>query len=348
MRNRFLLLTATIALLFIAHSALAQSTPKKAAVVNGETVTEQEVQVLAAGDLESLDQKRAQFELTFERDRQAALQNALDRLIEQRVLDAEAKKRGIAVDALVKAEVDDKVPTPSDAAVDKFLQENKARINGSLAQLQNDIRNYLRQQDRGRVMSAFLARLKKEYKVTTYLEPARTVVATDGHPSHGAANAPVTIVEFSDFECPYCGGLFPTLKEVEKNYKDQVRIIYRQFPLTQIHAHAQKAAEASLCANEQNQFWAMHDAMFGDQAGLSVDGLKQKAEKLSLDTAKFNTCLDSSKYAAAIRSDIAEGVKVGVSGTPAFFVNGRFFSGNQPYEEIQKVIDDELQRIAAK
>jgi protein-disulfide isomerase len=164
----------------------------------------------------------------------------------------------------------------------------------------------------------------------------------------GAANAPVTIVEFSDFECPYCGGLFPTLKEVEKNYKDQVRIVYRQFPLTQIHPNAQKAAEASLCANEQDKFWQMHDAMFGDQAALGVDALKQKAAKLSLDTEKFNACLDGSKFAPAIRADIAEGSRLGVSGTPAFFVNGRFYSGNQPYEEIKKVIEDELQRIAAK
>jgi protein-disulfide isomerase len=182
----------------------------------------------------------------------------------------------------------------------------------------------------------------------SYTEPARTAVATDGRPSTGAADAPVTIVEFSDFQCPYCATMVSTLKEIEKNYKDQVRIVYLQFPLTQIHPNAQKAAEASLCANEQNQFWQMHDALFADQAKLGVDELRRKAEKLSLDMAAFNACLDGNKYASAVRADIAEGRKAGVKGTPAFFVNGRFYSGSQPYDEIQRAVEDELQRAAAK
>jgi protein-disulfide isomerase len=182
----------------------------------------------------------------------------------------------------------------------------------------------------------------------SYMEPARIDVATEGRPSRGAADAPVTIVAFSDFQCPYCATLFSTLKEIEKNYKDQVRIVYLQFPLSQIHPYAEKAAEASLCANEQNQYWQMHDAMFADQAKLGVDQLRQKAEKLSLDMAAFDACLDSSKYASAIRADIAEGVKAGVKGTPAFFVNGRFYSGSLPYDEIRKVVEEELHRADAK
>jgi len=335
-------------LLLFSQLGLAQSDPKKAAVVNGETISQADVEAVAAGDLDRLAQQRAQFEANFERDRNNALQSALERVIQQKLLAAEAKKRGIAMDALIRAEVDDQVSTPSDAAVDKFYQENKSRINGSLTQLQNDIRNYLREQDRNRLLEKLLTRLKKDYNVMTFLEPTRTKLATEGHPTKGPAAAPITIVEFSDFECPYCGGLFPTLKQVEKNYQDKIRIVYRQFPLTQIHPNAQKAAEASLCANEQNQFWAMHDAMFSEQNALGVEALKQKAAKLSLNTTTFNTCLDTGKYAAAIRADIAEGVKVGVSGTPALFINGRFLNGNQPYEEIQKLIDDELQRVAAK
>ncbi len=182
----------------------------------------------------------------------------------------------------------------------------------------------------------------------SYAEPARIAVETEGRPSRGAADAPVTIVEFSDFECPYCATLFSTLKAIEKNYKDQVRIVYLQFPLSQIHRDAEKAAEASLCANEQNQFWQMHDAMFADQARLGVDDLRRKAAKLSMDMEAFNACLDGNKYASAIREDIAEGVRAGVNGTPAFLVNGRFYSGSRPYDEIQKVIEEELQHAAAK
>ena len=198
------------------------------------------------------------------------------------------------------------------------------------------------------MFSAYIEGLKKDYKVTSYLEPVRTTVATAGYPSKGPANAAVTIVEFSDFECPYCGGFYPTLKEIEKNYKDKIRIVYRQFPLTSIHPHALKAAEASLCANDQGQFWQMHDAMFTDQAKLEVSDLKEKAAKLSLNTGTFNTCLDSSKYAASIKNEILEGAKVGVNGTPSMFINGRFLSGDQPYDDIAKMIDDELSRAAKK
>ena len=120
--------------------------------------------------------------------------------------------------------------------------------------------------------------------------------------------------------------------------------MYRQFPLNNLHPHAQKAAEASLCANEQNKFWQLHDAMFGDQQNLTVEDLKSKAASLSLNSTSFSTCLDSGKYAAAIRDSILEGSKVGVEGTPALFINGRYLSGNQPYDAIAKIIDDELVR----
>jgi protein-disulfide isomerase len=172
-------------------------------------------------------------------------------------------------------------------------------------------------------------------------------VTTQGSPVLGASQAPVTIVEFSDFECPYCGALYPTLKEVEKNYGDKIKVVYRQFPLASIHPNAQKAAEASLCANEQQKFWELHDAMFTDQRNLSVNALKQKAAALNLNTDQFNSCLDSGKYVDVIRRDVADGTKLGVSGTPAMFVNGRYLSGAQPYQEISKIIDDEIRRASA-
>jgi protein-disulfide isomerase len=175
-------------------------------------------------------------------------------------------------------------------------------------------------------------------------EPARTEVATAGHPSRGPATAPVTIVEFSDFECPFCGRLFPTLKAVENIYLDRVRVVYRQFPLRRIHPLAEKAAEASLCANEQGHFWEMHDSLFGDQEHLTVDALKARAAALKLNTTAFNACLDSGKQVAAIDKDIADGTKAGVTGTPAMFINGRMIVGAQPFATIQAVIEEELQR----
>jgi protein-disulfide isomerase len=138
--------------------------------------------------------------------------------------------------------------------------------------------------------------------------------------------------------------LFPTLNRIEDTYKDKIRIVYRQFPLNNIHPRAQKAAEASLCANEQNKFWQFHDAMFTDQKNLTVEDLKAKAAAISMNAATFATCLDSGKHATAVQSSLEEGNRLGVDGTPALFINGRFLGGNQPYDAIAKIIEDELLR----
>ena len=200
------------------------------------------------------------------------------------------------------------------------------------------------ERSRGQYRDMLITRLKKQYGFKSFLEPLRTKVETNGSPAKGPATAPITIVEFSDFECPYCGGLFPTLKQVEKNYEGKIRIVYRQFPLTNIHPHAQKAAEASLCAFDQQHFWEMHDSMFGNQQELSIADLKQRATDLKLDSTKFNECLDSGRQMATIQRDIQDGARAGVTGTPAVFINGRLLSGNQPYSEIKEIIEDELQR----
>ena len=204
-------------------------------------------------------------------------------------------------------------------------------------------REQLIEASRSRYRDALLRRLKREYGFKSFLEPLRTDVATAGHPSRGPADAVVTIVEFSDFECPFCGALFPALKALEKSYPDTVRLVYRQFPLTSIHPYAQKAGEASLCALEQGRFWEMHDSLFGFQEDLRVESLKQRAAELNLDVAAFNACLDSGSQAARIKKDMEEGAKAGVSGTPTLFVNGRVLLGNQP-AELRAMIEDEIQR----
>jgi protein-disulfide isomerase len=136
---------------------------------------------------------------------------------------------------------------------------------------------------------------------------------------------------------------YPVLKQIEDRYKEKVRLVYRQYPLP-THPHAQKAAEASLCANDQQRFWEMHDAMFMDQRNLESPDLKKKAADLKLNSEAFDTCLDSGKYAAAVRRDIQDGAKVGVTGTPAMFINGRFFSGAMAFDDLARVIDEELRR----
>ncbi len=174
-------------------------------------------------------------------------------------------------------------------------------------------------------------------------DPSKLSPFGQGDYVKGNKNAQVQIIEFSDFECPYCARHYDTMKQVAADYGDKVGIAFRQFPLS-FHPEAEKAAEASECAGEQGKFWEMHDKLFAaNQAGtMSVDKWKEEAKNLGLDTAKFNDCLDSGKYASTIRSDMAEGEAAGVQGTPATFINGQLVSGAIPYESIKQIIDSYL------
>jgi predicted DsbA family dithiol-disulfide isomerase/Skp family chaperone for outer membrane proteins len=331
-----------LTILALASISTAQTAPKTAGVLNGETITEDQVLKAAAAALQRLESSRSR-EVT-PRERLEILHRALDAIVEEKTIALEAARQQVTTQQIVTAEIDSNVVVPSDEEVAAFYERNKARIPVPLDQAIPQLRQQLTEQSRARFRDALLRRLKREYGFRSYLEPLRTEVATMGHPSRGPATARVTIVEFSDFECPFCYGLYPTLRMIERNYPEQVRIVYRQFPLTHIHPRAQKAAEASLCAHDQGRFWEMHDSLFGLQEQLGVDALKQRAVELKLDTAAFNACLDSGSKVDAIKQDMAEAAKVGVTGTPTFFVNGRMMLGSQPYAEIRAIIEDELQR----
>lgn len=180
---------------------------------------------------------------------------------------------------------------------------------------------------------------------TPELPGAQAEVAVGSLPAQGQVKAPVTIVEFSDYQCPFCASFFKdTLTKVKQDYIDtgKVKLYLRDFPLTSIHPYAQKAAEAARCANEQNAFWKYHDKIFENQSQLNQDQLKKWAADLGLDLAKFNNCLDSDKYQTAVQEDLQAGTKAGVNGTPAFFINGRRITGAQPFENFQQVIDAAL------
>jgi len=173
-------------------------------------------------------------------------------------------------------------------------------------------------------------------------------VNTDGDPVEGSKNAPVTIVEFSDFQCPYCGRFaIETLSQIKTNYIDtgKVKVVYKDFPLS-FHENAQKAAEAAQCAFDQDKFWEFHDKIFQNQQDLSIISLKRFASELELNTEKFNGCLDSGKMAARVQKDVQEGASVGISGTPAFLVNGIGVTGAQPFEVFKQIIDSELSKAS--
>ncbi len=283
--------------------------------------------------------------LQLRRDRQELLENTLDTVINQKLIDLEAAEQGVTTEQLLEQEVGSKVTEPTDEEIETFYEENKGRIQQAKEAVLPQIRRYLSNQSRQSQYQEYIAGLRAKHGVRSYLEPLRFEVATAGAPAKGPEAAPVTIVEFSDFECPYCSRVVPTLERVHEEYGDKVRLVFRQFPLHSIHPNAQKAAEASLCANDQERFWEMHDTMFQEQKALGVEQLKQKAERVGLEVEAFNECLDSGKYEDQVMADVEAGRNLGVSGTPAMFINGRFMNGAQPFEAIAKVIDDELARL---
>ncbi|HEY2740542.1 MAG TPA: thioredoxin domain-containing protein [Thermoanaerobaculia bacterium] len=305
------------------------------ATVDGKPITESDVKAQAADQF-------AQLEHEFETNQHTLLENQLDQAIQDRLLDAEAASRKVSKEQLL---TEIKAPDISDADVDKFYEENKAQIPRPKDQVAGQIKQFLQQRGQAEAKQKYFAALEAKHKVEKKMEPIRIQVAADG-PTKGPATAPVTIVEFSDFQCPFCGRLIPTLEQVKAKYGDKVRIVFRQFPLP-MHPNAQKAAEASLCANEQGKFWEMHDVMFKNQQELAVENLKTKAAALGLKADSFNQCLDSDKYAAKIQADQKEGSAAGVNGTPAMFINGRFVNGAVPFDQITTVIDDELKRKGA-
>jgi protein-disulfide isomerase len=185
-----------------------------------------------------------------------------------------------------------------------------------------------------------LRELRQRYNVAIALEAPKVNVSTDNDPVRGAKDAKVTIIEFSDFECPYCRRVQPALKRLLEEYDGRVRLVFRDFPLN-IHKNAQKAAEAAQCAAEQDKFWPYHDKLF-EATALSPDDLKKYAGELELDTDKFNACLDAGQYAQEVADDMKDGQEAGVNSTPSFFINGQPLSGAVPYERFQEIVDAAL------
>lgn len=323
--------------LFLATGALAQhSDPPKSgqpvATVDGQSIYEDDLLPSAQGQLAPL--KTQEYEIK---------RKALDGVIEQKLLEAAAKKKGLATEQLLAQEVDSKVSDPSDAEIEGFYLAVKDRTNRPLADMKIQIKDRIKQTRAQQARQEYMEALRADSKVVVLMSPPRVEVNFDPARVRGNPKAPVMIIEFADYQCPYCHQVEPTVKAVMAKYGDQVSLAYRDFPLTQIHAQAEGAAEASRCALEQGKFWEYHDQMF-TAPNLDKDALIEFARNLKLDDKQFASCLTSARYKADIDKDIADGTKAGVSGTPGFFINGVELSGAQGQDAFVRVIDDELGR----
>jgi protein-disulfide isomerase len=307
------------------------------ATVDGDPVTMSDVEELVGDRLGTLDYQ-------YRRQRYDLIEAAIERAVRERLVEDEAAARGIEVEELIASEVGASVEV-TEEEIEAWYNQNQAAVGGrSLEEISTAIGQFLRDSRRERAVSQFIESLKQGRDVVVHLDPFRVKLDNSGSPAIGPSDAPVTLVEFSDFECPYCARFYHTLKQLAENYSGKIRIVYRQFPIN-THPNAQAAAVASLCADEQGQFWAMHDLMFEEQDQLDEASLKEKAERLGLDTDEFAACLDSGRHDERIQKDIREASRVGVDGTPAIFVNGiPLAAGAVPYSAVAQAIDAELER----
>lgn len=331
-----------IAVLLLACGLEAQSadaSDKKLATIDGTPITEAQVLESAEAQLDNVEAQRLQCELQADQSRHQVMEQAVRNMVREQLVQGAATKAGVSRDDWYKAELDRLQAEVDEAEVTDFFERNKGRLrNANRDQIAPQIRQYLATEE-------LYTSLEAGRDIDYLLEPFRVEVAAEG-PSKGPASAPVTVVEFSDFQCPYCKQVVPTIEQAVAKYGDKIRVVFRQYPLSSIHPQAFKAAEASLCAAEQNKFWELHDAMFQEQSAASLDvaALETKARELGLDGEKFSACLSSGKYEDQVRADLKAGVAAGVSGTPAFFVNGRPLSGAIGLESLSQVVDEELAR----
>lgn len=316
----------------------AQTPGTVVALVDGEAITIEDLERALGAELGRLEQQ------IYDLKRQR-----LDALIAERLIAREARRRNLPLEELERIEISQKVAPVTDEEVTRFHEANRARLPNA-PNIRDQIRQYLqlqRVQDR---REAFVEGLRRSASVSVSLAPPpvrRAEVDVGAAPVRGAVDAPVTIVEFSDFHCPFCRTVQPTLLQLLDRYAGKVRLVYKDLPLDGLHPNARRVSEAARCAREQNRFWEFHDAVYAGTVGTdtSEQAMRTLAAKAGLEWSPFAQCLASGRHREAIQRDVDQAARLGLSGTPAFFVNGRLLTGAQPFDAFARVIDEELERI---
>ncbi|MDR0965431.1 MAG: DsbA family protein [Myxococcales bacterium] len=275
----------------------------------------------------------------------AMRQQAIEATVLTRLIEKEAKAAGKEPEDFLRgiAESAEAAPIPEDQLKAMYEQLKPRLGDKSFEETKPMLEQMLKQEGQKKAVMDYIEGLKKKANVKILLEEPKVEVKADG-PAMGPVDAPVTIITFSDFECPYCARAAQTMHKLVNNNAGKIRLVFRSYPLP-FHKNAKKASEAALCANEQGKFWEMHDKLFESteaKTPLTREEFGKLASALGLDMAAFDTCLDSGKFGAQIEEDMKIGQQAGVEGTPAFFINGRFVSGARPLEDFQTIVDQEL------
>jgi protein-disulfide isomerase len=317
-----------ISVLATVGMAAAQNPSEVLTIIDGEKITRGELETKEKG---RLLQPRYEFYVAETR--------ALDDLIEQKLLEAEARRQKMTVDQLLDKEVKSKVQDPTDDQMKVFYeglntQQPYDAVRGKILEHIHDARVT-------KARAAYVQSLRDKASVLITLAPPRADFALGDAPRLGPENAPIQLVEFADYECPYCVKVFPEVKKLRAEYGDKISFYFKDLPLP-MHSHARKAAEAARCAGDQKKYWEYHEKLFTSGNQLEVPQLKKLAAEMGMDSARFDKCLDSSEQAAAVQKDFTEATGIGISATPAFFMNGHFFTGAVDVKELRQMVEREL------
>lgn len=270
---------------------------------------------------------------------------ALDELVAERLLEKEAKARGIGVEQLLKDEVDRQVTAPDPDQVKQVYEQNRARFGSRpRAEVEAELARAYQDRARASYREAFTSRLLEKARLDVSLEAPRTaVVSPTSAPTLGPEGATVTIVGFADFQCPYCQRAQGVIDQVMKAYNGKVQFVHRDFPLDG-HPQAFVAARAARCAGEQGRYWEYHRSLMADRGDMGEADLRKRAASLRLELPPFNSCLASDRHDRAIKEGLEAGHKLGVNSTPTFFVNGQMLVGARPFEDFRDLIEAELKK----
>jgi protein-disulfide isomerase len=275
-----------------------------------------------------------------------AKEQAVNEYIEQKIIDNEAKKQGVTMEQLLEKEAGQVNAEVSDADVNSFLSSKGLSLNDPRIK-KDDVREYLKYRQKFEKRQAYVAKLREGAKVKLMFsepESPKLAVNIEGFPTWGNASAPVTVIEFSDFQCPYCARVTGTLDQIKKEYgPDKVKIVFRDMPLPN-HPRAYPASHAAHCANEQGKFWEMHNMLFENQAKLEDKDLKDYATKLGLDSGKFSSCYEAKRFQGTIDKSRKEAETLGITATPSFVINGSLLQGAQPFPRFKEKIDKVLKK----
>ena len=332
-----LLFRLTLATLCSAQTRPQGEENEPIAVVDGQPIYQKDLMSVAGPGL--LDLRKQEYRTK---------SDALNQLIRKKLVEVEAKKKGLSSEELLRQEVDSKISDPSDDEAKGYYLAVKNQTTLPFDQIKSQVKQLLKSAEIQQAREKYAESLRDKTEVSILLQPPVVQVAYDPARVKGNVDAPITIVEFADYQCPFCSRVQPVLKEVLAKYPSKVKLAYLDFPLATIHAHAEMAAEASRCALAQGKFWQMHDAMYADQSKLDEADLIKTAAGVGIDQNSFASCLKSSKHKAVVQQDVQTGSEAGVNGTPTFFINGEFLSGVKSDADFTQIIDRKLAALSGK